>query len=82
MIDVVPDDAQLREETLISDQVYRGAFLDVRRDQIRLPDGGVVRFDLEAFARHCLLNGVDQLGFLLQQQADIAAYEQRTEEAA
>ena len=40
MIDVVPDDAQLREETLISDQVYRGAFLDVRRDQIRLPDGG------------------------------------------
>jgi len=40
LIDVVPDDAQLREETLISDQVYRGAFLDVRRDQIRLPDGG------------------------------------------
>ena len=40
MIDVVPDDAHLREETLISDQVYRGAFLDVRRDQIRLPDGG------------------------------------------
>ena len=40
MIDVVPDDALLREETLISDQVYRGAFLDVRRDQIRLPDGG------------------------------------------
>lgn len=33
-------DARLREETLISDQVYRGAFLDVRRDQIRLPDGG------------------------------------------
>jgi ADP-ribose pyrophosphatase len=40
LIDVVPDDAQLREETLISDQVYRGAFLDVRRDQIRLPDDG------------------------------------------
>ena len=37
------DDAQLREETLVSDQVYRGAFLDVRRDQIRLPDGGTAQ---------------------------------------
>ena len=33
-------DSHLREETLVSEQVYRGAFLDVRRDQIRLPDGG------------------------------------------
>ena len=34
------DDSPLREEMLVSDQVYLGAFLDVRRDQIRLPDGG------------------------------------------
>ena len=32
-------DAHLREETTHSEQVYRGTFLDVRRDQIRLPDG-------------------------------------------
>ncbi|MEP6874366.1 MAG: NUDIX hydrolase [Burkholderiales bacterium] len=37
------DDAPLREQTLVSDQVYRGAFLDVRRDQIRLPDGGTAQ---------------------------------------
>lgn len=37
--DGAPADAQLREETLLSEQVYRGAFLDVRRDQVRLPDG-------------------------------------------
>jgi ADP-ribose pyrophosphatase len=37
------DDAQLREETLVSEQAYRGAFLDVRRDQIRLPDGGTAQ---------------------------------------
>jgi ADP-ribose pyrophosphatase len=36
-------DAHLREEKLVSDQVYRGAFLDVRRDQIRLPDGGTAQ---------------------------------------
>jgi ADP-ribose pyrophosphatase len=34
-----PDDAHLREDTLQSSQVYRGAFLDVRRDEVRLPDG-------------------------------------------
>ena len=32
-------DAHLREETVSSEQAYRGHFLDVRRDQIRLPDG-------------------------------------------
>jgi ADP-ribose pyrophosphatase len=43
LIAAQPDDAQLREETLVSDQVYRGAFLDVRRDQVRLPDGGTAQ---------------------------------------
>ena len=37
------DDAHLREETLVSDQVYRGAFLDVRRDQARMPDGATAQ---------------------------------------
>ena len=37
------DDALLREETLVSEQVYRGAFLDVRRDRIRLPDGSTAQ---------------------------------------
>ncbi len=36
------DDAHLREETLASVQVYRGHFLDVRRDEVRLPDARVV----------------------------------------
>jgi ADP-ribose pyrophosphatase len=35
-----PDDAHLREHTVSSEQAYRGHFLDVRRDQVRLPDGG------------------------------------------
>ena len=36
------DDAHLREETLASVQVYRGHFLDVRRDEVRLPDARIV----------------------------------------
>lgn len=36
-------DAHLREQTTRSEQVYRGRFLDVRRDQVRLPDGGAAQ---------------------------------------
>ena len=36
-------DLHLREDTVLSEQVYRGHFLDVRRDQIRLPDGGAAQ---------------------------------------
>ena len=37
------DDALLREDTLVSEPVYQGAFLDVRRDQVRLPDGSTAQ---------------------------------------
>jgi ADP-ribose pyrophosphatase len=36
-------DKHLREETVLSEQVYRGHFLDVRRDQVRLPDGALAQ---------------------------------------
>lgn len=35
------DDAHLREERVDSEQVFRGKLLDVRSDQVRLPDGGI-----------------------------------------
>jgi 3-isopropylmalate/(R)-2-methylmalate dehydratase small subunit len=56
--------------------------IDVREQAIELPDGGRIHFQLEPFARHCLLNGVDQLGFLLQQTEAITQYEQQQEKAA
>ncbi|GLQ47318.1 3-isopropylmalate dehydratase small subunit [Dyella lipolytica] len=56
--------------------------IDVREQAIELPDGGRIHFQLEPFARHCLLNGVDQLGFLLQQADAITHYEQQQEKAA
>ena len=51
--------------------------IDVAQGFIELPDGGRFTFELEPFARHCLLSGVDQLGFLLQHEKDITAFEQR-----
>jgi 3-isopropylmalate/(R)-2-methylmalate dehydratase small subunit len=45
-------------------------------------DGGrrVAGFPLDPFARRCLLEGVDELGFLLQHEAAIAAFERSREE--
>ncbi len=51
--------------------------IDVETTTLTLPDGAPVRFPLEAFARYCLLNGVDELGFLLAQAPRIEAYERR-----
>ena len=56
--------------------------IDVRGQVVTLPDGGRIAFQLEPFARHCLLEGVDQLGFLLQHDEAIAAFEARMGEAA
>jgi 3-isopropylmalate/(R)-2-methylmalate dehydratase small subunit len=51
--------------------------IDLERCTLALPGGAQIRFAIEAFARYCLLNGVDELGFLLSKQAQIAAYEQQ-----
>ncbi len=52
--------------------------IDLPATQLRLSDGRAVTFPVEAFARYCLMNGVDELGYLLQQADAIAAYERRT----
>lgn len=49
--------------------------LDLERSSLSLPDGRRVPFPIEAFARYCLLHGVDELGFLVEQQERIAAFE-------
>lgn len=50
--------------------------VDLANQQLTLVDGGrQVAFPIDTFAKYCLLNGVDQLGFLLQQDRAIASYE-------
>jgi 3-isopropylmalate/(R)-2-methylmalate dehydratase small subunit len=51
--------------------------IDLDTTSLQLPNGRSVTFPIDPFARFCLLNGVDELGFLLQQQERIAAYEAR-----
>jgi 3-isopropylmalate/(R)-2-methylmalate dehydratase small subunit len=49
--------------------------IDLDSQQLALPDGREVPFPLESFARYCLMNGVDELGFLLSKLPDVERYE-------
>ena len=51
--------------------------IDLESTTLTLPSGQSVRFPLEPFARYCLMNGVDELGFLLERDNEIQAYERR-----
>jgi 3-isopropylmalate/(R)-2-methylmalate dehydratase small subunit len=49
--------------------------VDLATQTVTLPDGRKVEFPIDGFSKHCLLNGVDQLGYLLALEDDVVAYE-------
>jgi 3-isopropylmalate/(R)-2-methylmalate dehydratase small subunit len=51
--------------------------IDLEAQTVGLPDGTSARFSVDSFSRYCLLNGVDELGFLLSQEESVAAFERR-----
>lgn len=51
--------------------------VDLEKQAVRLPTGDTFRFDVDPFARTCLLQGIDELGYLLSFTDKIAAYEVR-----
>ena len=50
--------------------------IDLEHNTVTLPNGTAVKFSIEGFARYCLLNGVDELGYLLKQLDTIKQFEQ------
>jgi 3-isopropylmalate/(R)-2-methylmalate dehydratase small subunit len=55
--------------------------IDLPTATLTLPAGTVVSFPLETFARYCLVNGIDELGFLIEREAKITAFERRRRSA-
>jgi 3-isopropylmalate/(R)-2-methylmalate dehydratase small subunit len=53
------------------------ARIDLEAQTVTLPDGTSAKFPIESFSRYCLMNGVDELGFLLSQADAISAFESR-----
>ncbi len=63
----------------LMDDASRGAnatlTVDLEAQEIRGPDGGVVKFDLDPFKKHCLLNGLDDIGLTLQKVSAIDSFD-------
>lgn len=63
----------------LMDDARRGAnatvSVDLAEQEIRGPDGGVIKFDIDAFKKHCLLNGLDDIGLTLEKASAIDTYE-------
>jgi 3-isopropylmalate/(R)-2-methylmalate dehydratase small subunit len=51
--------------------------IDLPSQTLTTPDGREMEFPVDSFAKHCLLEGVDEIGYTLQHAAEIAAFEAR-----
>ena len=75
-IKVSPEDLEK-----LFDDAERGAnatlTINLEAQEIRGPDGGVVRFDIDPFRKHCLLNGLDDIGLTLEKAPAIDSYEKK-----
>jgi len=56
--------------------------VDLVAQTVTLPTGTTFKFEIDAFRRHCLLNGLDDIGLTLQHVAEIKAYEERRRQDA
>ncbi|EPY01293.1 3-isopropylmalate dehydratase small subunit [Magnetospirillum fulvum] len=64
----------------LMDDANRGAnavvTVDLNKQVITGPDGGSISFEIDPFRKHCLLNGLDDIGLTLQRDAKIASFEE------
>ncbi|MFZ0775751.1 MAG: 3-isopropylmalate dehydratase small subunit, partial [Xanthobacteraceae bacterium] len=63
------------------DDAERGAnatlTVDLAKQKIRGPDGGVVKFEIDPYRKHCLLNGLDDIGLTMVKSDKIDSFEQK-----
>jgi 3-isopropylmalate/(R)-2-methylmalate dehydratase small subunit len=79
-IKVNPDDLEK-----LFDDAERGAnariSIDLEKQEIRGPDGGVIKFDIDPHRKDCLLNGLDDIGLTLVKKEKIAGFEEKAKAA-
>ncbi len=68
----------------LMDDAERGAnariTVDLAAQEIRGPDGGVIKFDIDSFRKHCLLNGLDDIGLTMEKAPKIKSFEKTAAE--
>lgn len=73
---VVDSETQQQLMSLAQEDPQASITIDLATQTVTLPDGRAVTFPIDPFSKYCLLNGVDQLGFLQGLDAETQAYEQ------
>ena len=68
-VDKLMDDAERGANAVIS--------IDLEKQEIRGPDGGTVKFEIDAFRKHCLLNGLDDIGLTMEKKSKIESFEKK-----
>ncbi len=78
---ILPIELPKAEVDLLMDDAQRGAnavvTVDLESQEIIGPDGGTLHFETDPFRKHCLLNGLDDIGLSLEKAAKIDDYEAR-----
>jgi len=72
---VVPADVQAELFAAVEADPAATVKIDLAAQSLTTPSGRKVEFPVDAFSKHCLLEGVDELGYILQHETDIAAFE-------
>ena len=72
---VVPREAHQALFQAVSKDPAAAVTVDLANQKLILPDGSAVEFPIDEFSKHCMLEGVDELGYIQQQESSIAAYE-------
>jgi 3-isopropylmalate/(R)-2-methylmalate dehydratase small subunit len=68
-VDLLMKDAEKGENARVT--------VDLDAQEITTSDGEVIKFDVDAFKKHCLLNGLDDIGLTMEKAASIATFENR-----
>jgi 3-isopropylmalate/(R)-2-methylmalate dehydratase small subunit len=78
---ILPVQVSKEDLAKLMDDAERGAnatiTVDLAIQEIHGPDGGTVKFEVDAFRKHCLLNGLDDIGLTLEKRDRIARYEEQ-----
>ena len=77
---ILPIALPQEEVDKLMDDASRGAnailTVDLEKQEITGPDGGTIKFDIDPFRKHCLLNGLDDIGLTLEKAGKIETFEE------
>jgi 3-isopropylmalate/(R)-2-methylmalate dehydratase small subunit len=68
-VDKLMDDAERGANAIVT--------IDLENQTITGPDGGEIRFEIDPFKKHCLLNGLDDIGLTLEKEQAIEGFEEK-----